>query len=146
MLEQFLAGVPENLRIWLRETKPTSLRQATTLADDYALARRSGQRNSGRPVPPPTSSTGSTRLPDNSTNSDQRNRPPNNSKCNGRSQTNARGDKKCFQFGKFGHLMYSCPERQGQDTRPALSSKGCIEIAWNKGSQKFLRRGIAVEW
>ena len=71
MLEQFLAGVPENLRIWLRERKrPTSLRQAMTLADDHALARRSGQRNSGRPVPLPTSSTGSTRLPDNSTNSD----------------------------------------------------------------------------
>ena len=40
--------------------------------------------------------------------------------------------------------MYSCPQRQGQDTRPALSSKGCNEIAWNKGSQKFLRRGIAM--
>ena len=47
---------------------------------------------------------------------------------------NARDDKKCFQCGKFGHLMYSCPERQGQDTRPALSGKGCNEIAWNKGS------------
>ena len=52
---------------------------------------------------------------------------------------NARGDKKCFQCGKFGHLMYSC---QGQDTRPALSGKGCNEIAWNKWSQKFLRRGM----
>ena len=71
MLEQFLAGVPEDLRIWLRERKPTSLCQAVTLADDHALARRSSQRNSGRSVPPPTSSTGSTRLPDNSTNSDQ---------------------------------------------------------------------------
>ena len=37
--------------------------------------------------------------------------------------------------------MYSCPERQGQDNKPALSGKGCDEIAWNKGSQKFLRRG-----
>ena len=38
--------------------------------------------------------------------------------------------------------MYSCPERQGQDIRPALSGKGCNEIAWNKGSLKFLRRGM----
>lgn len=71
MLEQFLTGVPEDLRIWLRERKPTSLRQAATLADDHALARKSCQRNSGRPVPPPTSYTGGTCLPDNSTNNDQ---------------------------------------------------------------------------
>ena len=38
--------------------------------------------------------------------------------------------------------MYSCPEYQREDTRPALSGKGCNEIAWNKGSQKFLRRGM----
>ena len=71
MLEQFLAGVPEDLRIRLHERKPTLLCQATTLVDDHALAQRSSQRNSGRPVPSPTSSTGSTCLPDNSTNSDQ---------------------------------------------------------------------------
>ena len=43
ILEQFLAGVPEDLslRIWLREGKMTSLCQAATLADDHALARRS---------------------------------------------------------------------------------------------------------
>ena len=70
MLEQFLAGVPEDLRIRLCERKLTPLHPAVTLADDHALARRSSQRNSGRPVPPPTSSTGSTCLPDNSTSSD----------------------------------------------------------------------------
>ena len=37
--------------------------------------------------------------------------------------------------------MYSCPEPQGQDIKPVLSGKGCDEIAWNKRSQKFLRRG-----
>ena len=38
--------------------------------------------------------------------------------------------------------MYSCPERQGRDTKPALSGKGCNEIAWNKESKKFLQRGM----
>ena len=142
MLEQFLARVPEDLLIWLRKRKPTSLRQATTLVDDHALARRGCQRNSGRPVLPPTSSTGNTRPSNNAANNDQRDRPPNNSNCNGRNQTNSRGNKKCFQCGKFGHLMYSCLERQGQDIKPALSGKGCNEIAWNKGSQKFLKRGM----
>ena len=70
MPEQFLAGVPEDLslRIWLLEGKMTSLCQAATLAGDHALARRSSQMNSGRPVPPPTSSHRYTRFPDNSNN------------------------------------------------------------------------------
>jgi len=38
-IEQFISGVTEDLQIWLHERKPTSLRQAATLADDYALAR-----------------------------------------------------------------------------------------------------------
>ena len=142
MLEQFLAGVPEDHRIWFRERKPTSLRQAATLADDHVLAQRGCQRNSGRPVLPPTSSTGNTCPSDNAANNDQRDRPPNNSNRNGRSQTNSRGDKKCFQCGKFCHLMYSCPECPVQDIKSALSGKGCNEIAWNKGSRKFLKRGM----
>jgi len=28
------------------------------------------------------------------------------------SQTNWKGDKKCFQCGKFGHLMYNCADCQ----------------------------------
>ena len=67
MLEQFLAWVPEDLRIWLRERKPTSLHQAATLADDHALAHKSCQRNSGRSVPPSTSSTSGVHLRDSST-------------------------------------------------------------------------------
>jgi len=44
MIEQFLVSVPEDLRIWLREKKPTSIRQAAGLTDDYALARRGNQK------------------------------------------------------------------------------------------------------
>ena len=147
-LEQFLAGVPEDLRIWLRERKPTSLRQAATLADDYALARKTGQRtNSSRPILPSTSLANNAHQQENSDASDQgqsqRDRPLNNLNRNGRSQTNVRGDKKCFQCGKFGHLMYSCPEREGQAAKPVLSGTDleCNKVAWNKGSQKYLSRG-----
>ena len=53
--------------------------------------------------------------------------------------------KKCFQCGKFGHLMYSCPETQGQATKPVLSGMGhcirCSKVTWNQGSRKYLRRG-----
>ena len=39
LLEQFIAGVPEGLAIWLKEKEPKSLAQAAELADTYALAR-----------------------------------------------------------------------------------------------------------
>ena len=120
MLEQVLTGVPEDLRIWLRERKPASLHQAAT------LARKSCQRNPGRPIPFPMSSSSASnrRPPEDSANGDRRDRLLTQSNSNhNRSQTNNLGDKKCFQCGKFGHLMYSCPERQGQDTKPALSGK-----------------------
>ena len=137
-IEQFLVGLPEDLRIWLRERKPTSLRQAATLADDYALARRSSQKfNSSKKMLPPVSHVCSQETLPTGQGWDRR---PNHSgkNDNGRSQTNWRGDKKCFQCGKFGHLMYNCPERQ---VKPALSGVRCDEVAWNKGSQKYLRRG-----
>ena len=37
VLDQFLAGAPEELRVWLKE-RPESLLQAIKLADDYVLA------------------------------------------------------------------------------------------------------------
>ena len=38
VLDQFLVGVPEDLRVWLKERKLGSFEQAIQLADDYALA------------------------------------------------------------------------------------------------------------
>ena len=105
----------------------------------YALARKSNQRiNLGRPaVPSPTkSSRQQESSAANGEGKSQQSRPTNNLR---RSQTNARGDKKCFQSGKFGYLMYSCPETQGQATKPALSGMGhctrCSKVIWNQGSQ-----------
>ena len=60
VLDQFLAGSPEELRVWLKERKPQSLQQAQELADDYTLARGAG-RPSREPQPvknsPSTSGT-----------------------------------------------------------------------------------------
>ena len=36
--------------------------------------------------------------------------------------------------------MYSCPERQREDRKPVLSGTGCQEVAWNKESQKYLKK------
>ena len=141
MLEQFIIGLPDDLRIWLRERKPTSLCQAATLADDYALARM----KSGNKI----TYTNATCLQESTAVSDQeqspRDRPLNNLTRPGRSQTNTRGDKKCFQCGKFGHLMYSCPVRQVPVTKPAFKwhklPGGCLE----QGEPKVLASGYP-EW
>ena len=34
--------------------------------------------------------------------------------------------------------MYNCPDRQIQETKPVLSGMKCDEVAWNRGSQKYL--------
>ena len=46
VLDQFLYGVSEDLRVWLKERRPGSLQQAMKLADDYALARGPGDQHS----------------------------------------------------------------------------------------------------
>ena len=39
LLEQFIAGVPDGLAIWLKEKEPKSIAEAGELEDTYALAR-----------------------------------------------------------------------------------------------------------
>ena len=127
-------SLPEDLRIWLRERKPTSLWQAATLADHYALARRRSQRSQNPNKP--TLSTVSTVRPQETSATNlsgqvHRDRLPSGLAHNnvGCSQTNLRDDKKCFQCGKFGHLMYNCPNRQVQETKQVLSGVKCDEVA-----------------
>ena len=40
LIEQFMGRVPENLAIWLREKKPTSLQATAEMDDDYVAARK----------------------------------------------------------------------------------------------------------
>ena len=86
VLDQFLTGVLEELRVWLRERKPESLNQAAELAYDYSLAR-----SRSAPLKPVPSCFIVTRV-----------RPVIHPKDKvGRSQTNWRVDKKCFKCGKM---------------------------------------------
>ena len=59
-------------------------------------------------------------------------------------QTNQRGEKRCFQYNRWGHMMYNCPYKKETSTsaRPqALYGGSCREVAWNEQSYKYLRRG-----
>ena len=48
LMEQFIQCVPEELAVWIKEKKPTSVRQAAELADTYTLARSGDEKTSTR--------------------------------------------------------------------------------------------------
>ena len=97
LTKQFLLGLPDDLRIWLRERKPESLHQVATLADDYVLVHKSDKRfSSGRPAPSSVNNVRQQEEPVSGQGQFPRGWPVNSASHNGRSQTNTRGDKKCF--------------------------------------------------
>ena len=131
VLDQFLAGVSEDLRVWLKERKPGSFEQAIELADDYALARGIERTISRKPQPiyPPTVTSARDRL-------DMSSLPfqPKIPVICGHDRTNVKGDRRCFQCSRYGHLMYNCPIRNTQtatETGRALYARCCNEVTWN---------------
>ena len=149
--EQILLGVSDDLTIWLRERRPDSLDELGRLADDYLLARRGESKNAfRRPILPMQTNQGPPRAVPGTTNGRPQSyagghRQQGPALDGGRSRTNYRGEKQCFQCGKFGHLMYNCPNRASPSTsaapKPAFMGKTCTEMAWDAGSTKYLRRG-----
>ena len=143
ILDQFIHGVLEELGIWLRERKPKSLQEAMKMAHDYTLARRGNKAGSRKPFSNADGGVSSDGRMDGRASypvTPQRAFQPEE----GRSRTNLRGDKRCFQCGRWGNLMYNCPNRKGSDATGAtraLYTKTCDEVAWNVESHKYLRRG-----
>ena len=138
LLEQFIAGVPEGLAIWIKEKEPKSLTEAAELADTYALAREDGVKGTQKVTTPlgtaPRGDRQEPRWVESSSPTEQR----------GRDQTNQQGEKRCFQCNRFGHMMYNCPYKKESSTvaRPkALYGGTCREVAWNEQSYKYIRRG-----
>ena len=138
VLDQFLSGVPEDLRVWLKERKPESLQQAVELANDYTLARGGGKcKTTVVTAQPPVQGKP---IEDRPSHSSQARTPLSEE----RGRTNSKGEKKCFQCNKFGHIAVNCPTREvsgASGVAKGLSAGACDEIAWNAESRKFLRRG-----
>ena len=147
ILEQFLQCVPEDLRVWLRERKPESLAQAAELADDFVLARKGEGRLPPRKGPwtgPVTDGARPEQGKGSYTPRSSERLGPSTHFQEGRPRTNASGDKRCYQCGKYGHFFYHCPTRTGSSvtaTSKALFGSTCDEVAWNEDSQKLLCRG-----
>ena len=163
LLEQFLQSVPEDLRVWLKERKPTSLDKAAELADDYVLARKAEMKantfrhrkpNSLDQVSQYTQVRREYPLVDQ--NNDRRVKTESSNSTSPtdghlqRNRTNAKGEKQCYHCKKWGHLMFSCPEREknvntesatSKPTSGSYFSKACTDIAWNTESHKYLGRG-----
>ena len=63
-----------------------------------------------------------------------------------KNRTNDKGEKQCYHCKKWGHLMFSCPEREKKadetaNPKQAYFSEVCPDVAWNTDSHKYLGRG-----
>ena len=105
--EQFYQSVPEDIAVWVRDCKPTSLEQIAELADHYMLSRKGLSIARDSEQPKGQSNKDSWKSAHN-----REKVQPSSGVTGQRLSTNVRGDKKCYQCGRYGHLMYNCPSRQ----------------------------------
>eukprot|EP00731_Ephydatia_muelleri_P006652 Em0003g900a len=159
--EQLLNTLPSNVRVWVRERKPTTCLEAGQLADDYAQARRQagleskredvkngdGGKQSG------TGGQGKGRVGEESAGTRD---------VDGKGQPSRKGPK-CYSCHKFGHIASKCPSSavmyggvKYAHKRPAKSSSttvirsGWVNDRWVKdivldtGAAKTMIRGNLV--
>ena len=110
------------------ERKPPSAQKLAELADDYTLARRgNNSSSSGQSRYYGSGPNRGSKLDTASGQTSTQDKAANRTYPDvGRCQTNFRGERRCFQCGKWGHLMYNCPEKPSNkekaETKPALQA------------------------
>ena len=134
IMEQFMQGLwlPKGLWVWLKERKPQTLEEASKLADNYVLVRKNEE----------TSTLRRQALLLNPSNAPpKRTAPPQGDRL----RTNVNSEKWCYQCGKWGYLMFNCPNRKPSQanatSKLAMYGDAYPDVAWNGGSQKCLRQG-----
>ena len=128
LIEQFMAGVPQDLTVWLRERKPKSLREAAEQADNYVAARKAEGRSEGSRGEFPQSARGGQQSdPRPTVEVSGRMRPQS---ATGGSVTKDERDKQCFVCREWGHVSYNCPKAQRAqvtEQTKAFYAGGCPE-------------------
>ena len=111
MLEQFLETLPGDMRIWLCERKPTTAKEASSMADDYRAARRRK-----RPDVPKTDSQKKEGPSKKCYRCQQEGHVAVNCKEKQLDDSNTRtervrdkADRRCYNCHQRGHLARDCP-------------------------------------
>lgn len=149
--EQVLSQVSPEMGIWLKERKPESLEQLSRLADEYTQVRggENGRQKGRRDTDSKKSGDGSPHQ--------NRGYQGNQGHRNGgvsqhlhttkggtsgyHSQTNMRGEKRCYLCGKWGHLHPNQKGIQKETEKKAMFAGACEDVAWNEDSYKYLKQG-----
>ena len=137
--EQFYQAIPEHVAVWLKDRKPATLEDMACLADDYFLSRSRTSQPAQQSIPG-NATAQTTKPPSNRTNGGRGHWNDFNGR-NQRTSTNASGDKRCYQCGKYGHLMFNCPTRSAGNSTEKPTFMVCSEVDWNPESEKFIRYG-----
>ena len=116
--EQVLRSLPENIRVWVHERKPTTAAEAGQLAEDYLLARRSTQGIKPRDVDRVNVSSGPPKCYECKQVGHVSRDCPRRSRIwtvkgegVGNTQRFTRGEVKCFSCGQKGHIAMKCPAK-----------------------------------
>ena len=117
VLEQFLDTVPIDLRIWLCERKPSTVAEASSMADDYRSAHRRKRFEGGKTDPKKdTSSKDTTDTKTEGSSKDTRKSQPSSTQekhpTNSNSQSERsrdRAERRCFNCHERGHRARDCP-------------------------------------
>ena len=116
VLEQFLDTLPGDLRIWLCERKPTTVEQASSMADDYRSARQ--RKRFDGPKSDTTKKDGPGK--DNrrchicqqeghiAANCKEKGKQPNDSGAK-KERRRDQSERRCFNCHQRGHMARDCP-------------------------------------
>ena len=119
-LEQFLSGIPYEIRVYIREREFTTLSKAATLAEDFCILRKMYSNNSSA-TKQSHPNKGNWSKDFNHSNNGKRNAPEfkngsdNSDNKQNQSDSNPGSNKpvlRCFFCHKPGHVFNKCPDRK----------------------------------